>query len=358
MRVTNSILVSNFLSNHHTNMSKLEKLQVQIASNRKFAHIEDDPISVIYSQQANYRLQRLSQYQENVTMAQSWLTQGETAMMDLNKVITSSYESAIDAANGYENNADRNNVAQYIKQMRDQLLNTLNTSFGDKYVFGGFNTVGKTGTGGEQVPPFTMETESYVDGNGVTRERGYLCFNGVRVSDNTNPAENALLNSLSQETIKFDIGTSTDMDVTFHGLELMKINVQVGEDAMGNPIMKDTNIFDLMDDFYRCLEDDTQRDPGGLSGASLINSFVSPLQQSQNSILSSLAEVGGRTSRLDLVDSRYSQDEINYTQMKSDAEDADMEDVITRLKMAEAVYQASLAVGAQVIQPSLIDFLK
>jgi hypothetical protein len=28
------------------------------------------------------------------------------------------------------------------------------------------------------------------------------------------------------------------------------------------------------------------------------------------------------------------------------------------LKMAEAVYQAALAIGDQVIQPSLVDFLK
>jgi flagellar hook-associated protein 3 FlgL len=55
---------------------------------------------------------------------------------------------------------------------------------------------------------------------------------------------------------------------------------------------------------------------------------------------------------------RYAQDEINYTQMMSDAEDVDFAEVIMNQKMAEAVYQAALSAGARVIQPTLMDFLR
>ena len=44
--------------------------------------------------------------------------------------------------------------------------------------------------------------------------------------------------------------------------------------------------------------------------------------------------------------------------MKSNAEDVDFAEVIMNQKMAEAVYQASLAAGARIIQPTLMDFLR
>ncbi|KPD00119.1 flagellar hook-associated protein FlgL [Geobacillus sp. BCO2] len=44
--------------------------------------------------------------------------------------------------------------------------------------------------------------------------------------------------------------------------------------------------------------------------------------------------------------------------MLSDNEDVDLEKVITDLKTQESVHRAALAVGARVIQPTLVDFLR
>jgi flagellar hook-associated protein 3 FlgL len=45
-------------------------------------------------------------------------------------------------------------------------------------------------------------------------------------------------------------------------------------------------------------------------------------------------------------------------ELLSKNEDADMAEVIMNLKMEENVYRASLAGGAKIIQPSLVDFLR
>jgi flagellar hook-associated protein 3 FlgL len=44
--------------------------------------------------------------------------------------------------------------------------------------------------------------------------------------------------------------------------------------------------------------------------------------------------------------------------MMSDNEDADTAKVITDLTSEESVQRAALSVGARVIQPTLVDFLK
>ena len=42
----------------------------------------------------------------------------------------------------------------------------------------------------------------------------------------------------------------------------------------------------------------------------------------------------------------------------SETEDADMARTLTDLTMQQAVYQSALKSGAQIVQPSLIDFLR
>jgi len=71
-----------------------------------------------------------------------------------------------------------------------------------------------------------------------------------------------------------------------------------------------------------------------------------------------MAEIGGRQNRLDMMNTRFEQDTINYTQMKSDVEDLDQAEAIMNYSMAEAVYRAALSVGGRILQPTLVDFLR
>jgi len=75
-------------------------------------------------------------------------------------------------------------------------------------------------------------------------------------------------------------------------------------------------------------------------------------------VVAVMAELGGRQNRLDLIEDRYGQDVINYTQMISDVEDLDQAEAIMWYSMQEAVYRAALSVGSRVIQPTLMDFLR
>ena len=70
------------------------------------------------------------------------------------------------------------------------------------------------------------------------------------------------------------------------------------------------------------------------------------------------ADVGARTNRLELTSNRLESDTLNFTKLMSENENADIAETIINLKSEENVYSASLAGGAKIIQPSLIDFLR
>jgi len=75
-------------------------------------------------------------------------------------------------------------------------------------------------------------------------------------------------------------------------------------------------------------------------------------------MLSERAKIGAKQNRLELTQDKLSSQTINFTELLSKNEDADMAEVIMNAKMAENVYRASLSVGAKIIQPSLVDFLR
>ena len=70
------------------------------------------------------------------------------------------------------------------------------------------------------------------------------------------------------------------------------------------------------------------------------------------------ADLGSRMARLELIDSRLAQSEVTYTGLLSDNEDADYMETIMRLRNAESIYQASLQMGAKIIQTSLAEFIR
>ncbi|MBI9014606.1 MAG: flagellar hook-associated protein FlgL [Clostridiales bacterium] len=89
-----------------------------------------------------------------------------------------------------------------------------------------------------------------------------------------------------------------------------------------------------------------------------LSSMIKTIDGHLSNMLALRADVGARTNRLDLISMKIASNNISFTQLLSDAEDADMSEVIMLLKNAENVYQASLSTGARIIQPSLVDFLR
>ena len=398
-RVTNSMLQNTLLSNLSMNLNKMDKLQNQLSSGRKFGHISDDPSALIYGQAARNKLARLGHYQATVETAQSWLTQAESGILELNKVVGSIYEELV-SAGSVKTDSDKQNLAKVVKQLQDHYLDTLNTSYGDRFVFGGYNTPGDYADAKDPtIRPFTIENHPDADGN----MRPNLFFNGFNLtqfdglgskdyedmfrrtdisglhdgdagaailasldpSRGITPAnfqtefgftlqDAVTMNRLLNDELSFDVGAGISMPVTQNGIDVVFFTAA---DELGRPIVRNT--FDLIQDIYIAINGDVNAvPPKAPASTEELTRLIGLIQGSQNHLTTRTAEIGGRQRRLELLEARYAQDNLNYEGMRSDAEDADMAEVIMFLKMAETVYQAALSAGARIIQPTLMDFLR
>jgi flagellar hook-associated protein 3 FlgL len=134
--------------------------------------------------------------------------------------------------------------------------------------------------------------------------------------------------------IAFEIGVGNRIDV----------NV-VGGDG-GAEIDK---VYDMLERFKNDLRSGVH---ANLSG------YIGEIDQRMTQVLSQRSMVGAKVNRFELIRARLREEELNFTNLLSQNEDADIAEVIVRLKEAENVYRASLAAGARIIMPTLIDFLR
>jgi Bacterial flagellin C-terminal helical region. len=193
-------------------------------------------------------------------------------------------------------------------QLKEQLVNIGNTRYSDRFIFGGMNTTSEV---------YTLNSSN---------PNGGVDYNG---SDNGTITGDPW-------KIEFNVGAN----------DRILINI-TGKQIFGDTTTPD-NIFKLIDDIVTKLN---------AGDTNAVSSYIEDIDNYINNILSIRADIGARMNRVELTKNRLSDDQTNFTNLLSKAEDADIAKVIMDLTNAENVYTASLNVGARIIQPSLVDFL-
>lgn len=311
MRITSSMMLSGYLKNLGNNMIELNKLQNQMATGKRITKPSDDPIGVISSMQTRVKIYKSEQYKKNVEKSLTWLEQTESSVLELNEIIKMAYEKAVYMSNDFLSPEDKKATAEMIGQLREHVVTIGNAKSGDKYIFGGYNVTS---------PPFVVD------------DTGKILYNGLDLTDTTNPA----LLAEDAASIQYEIGFDVVMDITTTGTQLF---------GMG-----ENNIYTVLDDFYNALKNDASGEE--------ISQYITKLQDCQTHIMSVDASVGGRVNRLELIQNRFEDDILMYEALKSNIEDVDQAEAIMNYKMAEFVYTAALQVGNNIVQTSLINFLK
>ena len=309
MRITNAMMTNSYLKNLNMNLTSVDKYQTQVTTGKRITRISDDPVGVLTSLQTRSRISRTEQYKTNVETAGDWMTQSESSLIELNKILQTAYERAMQASTDVTDNSDRTAIAAEIREIRDQVLSVGNSKVSNKYVFGGYNT---------SSAPFTVDETT-----------GTLKYNGLDVS-----IPSTALSDEAEQHIGFEIGFDMTIDVSTNGLELM---------GQG-----DSNIYNILDELQKTLQTGSTED---------ISAFIPRLQDAQQEVLAATSKIGGITNRLDLITNRYEEDQLNYSEMQSRVEDVDQADAITQYKTASAVYLFALQIGSNIVKPSLVDYL-
>ncbi len=418
MRITNSMLVNNFLNNMNNNLNRMNHLQAQMAANKRIINIYDDPVGVIKSMNARSGLRSLETYSANHNNATTWLADTEDALKSMNEVIKAAYETAVNQSSDPGNDGTTENgasgreaIAPYIQQLRDEVFNIANSRMNGKYLFGGYNTT---------TQPFTTRMESqmqythfYGDVDDLTDPasdnydesvevvnaqtgllRKPILERNPEIDDPEDPdymipvykdvpvlyynntddaATDITYNALAfdptydadkqyeaSQIIQYDVGFGYRAAINYTGLDLMSVT-GVYETSIPDPNSQEEGAeITILEPFQKNIHQIFDDFHNALVNDDQVGiaRAVQELQSAQTHIMQTQADVGGRTNRLDIVAERSADDEYLYTKMKSDVEDIDLAEIVMWYSMAESVYNAALYSGGRIIQPSLMDYLR
>ena len=163
MRVTQGMLVGNFLNNLNTNYRNMSKTQEQLATGKNINRPSDDPVGVVSSLRLYTGLTETEKYLGNVEAAMSWMNTTDTALGQAGDVLDRIREITIAGASDSLSQSARNALAAEVSQLKEQLVQIGNTAHDGRYIFGGFRTT---------QPPFTGAGVFEGDTNTINYEIG------------------------------------------------------------------------------------------------------------------------------------------------------------------------------------------
>lgn len=358
MRITNSMLVSNSLRNINNNMRRLNEASEQSTTQQKIQLPSDDPGTATRSLKYRNYVAAVEQYDVNVSAALDWLDTTEEALSaddsGLVAVIQRIREITVDAANGTNNEEDLADMAEEVAQLKEEVISIMNTSIGGRYVFAGYST---------DEEPYATETVTVGSEElELTTYNGqYLNLTGPLSASISETDYQTYISSLSasqiysegaDESINYNIGFGTQITVNVEGQDV------IGQDS-------GSNLLATIDKLLLALDGETTYQTASISGSTVtltsndleITDILDDIDTDLERVLAVTAELGARMNTATRVQSRLASNETTYTDLLSKNDDVDVAEATINYTSAQEVYEASLQVGAKVINKSLLDYL-
>jgi flagellar hook-associated protein 3 FlgL len=294
VRITQGMMNQTLLYDLRNVTTQLSTSEQQLSSGYKLNQPSDDPYGAGQALKLRADLASNQQYQSNVQDANSWQNVADTALGDIGDSIQRARDLVLQGANDTNAANDRQAIVTELNQLIDSIKTDANTQYAGRYIFSGTKT---------DTPPYQLGSNDAYSGNTamITREIGV----GVQVA----------INQPGASVIGDDTG---GLLATLRGI--------VTDLQSGN-----TNALGTTD--------------------------LKALDSANDQLLNARAQVGALSDRLTTATNRLQSTEQSTTQLLSNVRDADMTQVMVNFSTQQAAYQAALRAGAQIIQPSLMDFL-
>lgn len=332
MRITNRMITSKYVRSLNQISSDLNRLNNKVTSGRAFTKASENTSAAIRAYQLRRDMSKSEGFMANIQHAETTLRNSESSIMHIQELVQNAQTKIIQGVNGTQSESEKKIIATELRNIQDQMLQTLNGSSSDMYYFGGTNTSEK---------PFTLDVN------------GKLMYNGNLLGDPALDSASLLDDSRFVDiglNVRVDAGGAIDNTSVFkYSIPGLQITGYGQEDVNGE--LMSTNIYDLIGRMATELEKDTGYDKD------MADALLGKIQQTSPKVVHALTDVGAKTSYLEFITDRLETKEFNDQERQMEIEAADPAETIIYFKSQEAAYNAALQMGTKIIQPSIFDYM-
>lgn len=308
MRITSNAIQRETLAAIRNTMSGIAEAQRRVTTGKRVHAASDDPVAADGILRTARRSRALEQYARNIDRADSRLRAEENVLNGITNLLTRAKELGTLALGPGADRQALDAAKSEVDTLREAAVEAANTRFGDGYLFGG---------DAPDQRPF--------DAAGIV-----------------NPAAD------SEHGHQVDIGGS-DWFTTNHD---------------GHETFVETNVLGRAGDPSDPAD---PGDPGALQKLSealesgdpdAIASALSDVDAAFDDTQRVLSEVGARTNRLEVARSNVEALDLNLQTLRSDLEDAEIEEAVSQLVGRQMAYQSALLAASKIMSTTLTDYLR
>jgi flagellar hook-associated protein 3 FlgL len=301
-RVTNSMITRSLLSDLNDVTTNLVRTQQKLSSGKELTRPSDNPFAVSRAIALRSALEGTRQYQRNTIEAKAWSDTTEVALARVTDAVQRARELLVQGGNDASGPEAREAIASEIESLIDSVKQEANANYAGRFVFSGTAT---------QTRPYALGAVDTYAGNAATVAR--------------------------------EIGPGVSLGVNVTGSDVLG----QGQGAADNKLLH------VLRDMVDHLRGGTPADANALRGTDLAR-----LDVNLGELTRLRAVVGSTTNRLESAESRLLELEEASRTLLSETEDADMAETLIDFSSQQAVYQSALRAGANIVQASLLDFLR
>jgi len=257
VRITNNMMVNNFLINLNKNLKRLDDIQYKMATGKKIRYPSDDPVITARSLRLRTDVSEIEQLQKNVDDAVSWVDTTESALADINESLQRVRELAVRGANGTNTKEDMAQIAKEVAQIKQHIIQVGNTNYAGRYIFSGFKT---------DTAPINSDG-SFSDTGDFSSSGGY----SIDLSTGNN-------------IIQFELMKANYININKTANQVFYIQGETDENK--------GNLFKVLDNLINALQN---------GDATTVNSLLSDIDRHIDNVVAQRGDVGALQNRLELL---------------------------------------------------------
>jgi flagellar hook-associated protein 3 FlgL len=311
MRVTGNTYPDTLTGQLNSLVGRQNRIQTQIATGQRLATADEDPEGARRILRLRTEASSLSQYRSNISTLKDQATTMNGSIQSLQKILDRASEISI-SADGTRSKPELTAYATELNQLISQAAQSANAKFGNDFLFGGTAT---------DAAPFSVTADASGNITAVT-------YNGntTNTQAQIGPNENITIGIPGQNTT----GSGT------RGL--------FTDSRFGADIFK--HLIDLKNNLQT----------GNTTAISQTNN--AQVNADLDNVLYHVASNGATLSRLESATSSLTDRTHTLQSSLSQESDVDLTQAIVDLNTTQNAYKAALQSGADLLQKSLLDYLR
>ncbi len=300
VRVTQGVIASRVLNNIQDQTRRIFKLQEQLSTGLRVNSPSDDPIDARRAINTRSIIAKNTQFMRNISNASPFVDEAASSVQNMQEIFQRARELTLQGANGTNGQAQLDAIAEEINQLLESAVAEGNHNTAGRYIFAGTRT----------------RSEAY----SVTRNaQGQI--DSVTYDGNDE---------------RYEIGIGTEATITVN--EPGSIVFQGTQDQF-------QTLIDIRDNLLA----------GNTDGLQTQLAELDDVDRQLGRGVSRLGAIQNRVTRAseDLTDFNFQLERV-----LSDRLDADFTEVIVEFNAQQNAFDAALNAGANIVQRSLLDFLR